>query len=242
MPGLQEKRTWLLGGAVAAVAVSGAGWFFGVSPVLSDTDSLHQQTARVQDDNLSAQRKIADLAKEATRLSTRQQELRAALAALPMDNGLPGFTRQLSRQAAALGVQVRSVDVGSFTAVGAAAGTTTGTTTAATSTTTGATTGATGTTTGATSTTTGTTTTPAGGIVAIQVTVTSDGPAARQVAFLHAVQAVGPRVALVTNVGLTAGTTTNGGATWTMTTALTVFATPKSTADRARIETLLHQK
>lgn len=230
MSRMQDKRSWLVGGAMAAAAVSGAGWFFLVSPVLSDTDSVHQQTSSVHEQNRAAQRKIDDLARKASQLGTRQKELTAALAALPTDNGLPEFTRQLSRQAGEFGVRVRSVDVGAFTAAGASA--LTPTTPTADSTTSSA------------STTTSTTTPPAGtsspAIVAIQVTVTSDGTPARQVAFLNAVQAIGPRRALVTNVAMSR--TSPNGASWTMTTTLSVFATPKSTAERTHIETLLHQK
>jgi len=248
MPNTQDKRTWFIGGAVAAAVLAGAGWFLLVSPVLADADSARSQQSSVEQQNAITQHKIDVLAQKASQLGTRQHELQVALAALPMDNGLSAFTRQISAQAQASHVVVQNLDVGGFTAVGGAApapaatgnGTAAGADATGTGNGTATGTGTSGAGTGAA--TPPPATAPTGGAVAIQVTITSNGPVARQLAFLHAIQAVGPRRALVTNVGLSSTSASSGSVTWTMTTALTVYATPKSTADRVHIEKLLHQK
>ena len=106
---LQDKRTWLVGGAAVAVVVSAASWFFVLDPVVSDTDSIRSQTAGVKQQNRDAQDKITQLANTQTQLGALQHDLTVKLSALPMANGLPDFTRQLNRQASDLGLTVTSI-------------------------------------------------------------------------------------------------------------------------------------
>lgn len=118
----QDKRTWAIGGAVAAAALVAAGWFFVVEPVESNTSSLRAQTTSTQGQNLLIQSKVASLAAQHHNVARLAQELGQTLAQLPLDNGLPAFTRQLSRQAKANGVTLDSVNVGGFASVTASGG------------------------------------------------------------------------------------------------------------------------
>lgn len=215
----QDKRTWLAGGGAAAVAIAAAGWFFLVSPVRSDVSSLHGQTDNANAQNLTAQIKINKLAKKKGQQHELQAELRTALSALPVDRELPEYTRQLTSQARAAGVGIDGVVVGGIAPVTSA---------------------------GAGSATTTTTAASAGGVVGIAITVTSTGPAARQLAFLHAVQVQGPRRALVTSNSLSinnsAGEDGSLDDSCKMTTQLTIFATPMSAAARAELQKLLNAK
>lgn len=212
----QDKRTWLAGGGAAVVAIAAAGWFFAVSPVRSDVSSLHGQTDDANSQNLTSQIKINKLARKQGDLGKLSAKLRSALAALPVDNELPEFTRQLGRQAKAAGVELEGVTIGGIAPV-TSAGTAAGTTAAA-----------------------------SGGTVGIEVTVNSTGPATRQLAFLRAVQVQGPRRALVTSNSLAVNGSMEGvkslDNSCTMTTQLTVFATPLNAAARAELQKLLSAK
>jgi hypothetical protein len=73
------------------------------------------------------------------------------------------------------------------------------------------------------------------------VTVNSTGASARELAFLHAIQA-GPRRALVSSFSLASGAAQQGAADTTMTLQLTVFATPKTAAEQAQLLKLLTAK
>jgi hypothetical protein len=232
MPNLDDKRTWLVGGGVAAAVIAGAGWFFVVSPTMSGTDDLKSQTASAQQQTLVSQQKLNRLAAQRTHLATYKGELAQALAGLPVDTALPEFTRQLSAQAKAAGVQLQGVTIGGIASANAADGSAPASTTTDTATTSSTDAG------------TATGTTPAaggaasGGPVSIQVTVNSTGPGARQLAFLHAIQA-GPRRALVSSFSLGTATSSTG---TTMTLQLNVFATPKTAAEKAQLLKLLTAK
>ena len=231
---LQSRRTWLVGGAAVAAVIAAATWFFVISPVIDDTDSVQSQTGSVQQQNVLAQQKLHQLANSQSQLPHLQFELAVALNALPMANGLPDFTRQLNRQAAALRLTLSSVTVGGFTPANtaAASGTTASNQSAPSANqVTGATTPA---------------TTPAavaaGGPVAITVTVSSTGPVKSQLSFLKAIRLNGPRLALVNSVSLSSPQKAGGTTTVTMTVTLTVFATPQSADQRAQIIKLLKLK
>ncbi len=114
MTRVQDKRTWTIGGSIAAAALVAAGWFLVIDPVRSDTADLRAQTAATAAQNDTLQAKVADLADRHNNVAGLAQELKQSLAQLPLDNGLPAFTRQLLRQAKANGVTLESVNVGSF--------------------------------------------------------------------------------------------------------------------------------
>ncbi|MGH8961818.1 MAG: hypothetical protein ACRDWT_11625, partial [Jatrophihabitantaceae bacterium] len=61
MTSLQDKRVWLGGGAVAAVLVAAASWFFVINPELSSADSLRSQADAANQQNLVTQAKVTSL-------------------------------------------------------------------------------------------------------------------------------------------------------------------------------------
>jgi hypothetical protein len=240
---LQDRRTWLIGGAAAAAVVSAASWFLVISPVVDDTDSLQAQTASVQQQSVDAQKKLRELADSHAQLGGLKAQLVSALEALPMANGLPDFTRQLNRQASSLGLSLDSINVGGFTTAGSggsAGGTSGGNA--------GAADPAAGSGTSPTAAAGGGAPAPAapaaatGGPVAIAVTVTSTGPDRAQLAFIRAIRLNGPRRALVNSVTLSPKGTAGGKSATTMTATLTVFAMPETADARAQILKLLRLK
>jgi hypothetical protein len=209
---VQSKRAWLGGGAVAAVLIAAVSWFMVISPERSSTASLGTETNDAQLQNTLTQAKVTKLRLEAANVGKLQARLASALQALPKASGLPAFTRQLSAQAAATHVAVTSISIGAITTAnadgtamrpGAAPATTTpGTTAAATA---------------------------AGSVFAIPVTVVSSGSFTHELAFLTAIQTLGPRRALVTSTQFAPGTGALAASldtATTLTAQLTVFSAP----------------
>jgi hypothetical protein len=223
----QDTRLWTIGGALATVVLAAAGWFMAVHPVLADTADVKSQTASTLMQNDIARTKVAQLAAQHAKVGALSAELRAAIAALPLDNGLPAFTRQLSAQASANHVQLGSVTVGSIAPmVATAAATATPATTDPAATPAAPATG----------------TADPGALVAIQITVNSTGTATRQLAFLHAIRVTGARRALVTSTNLAVADGQSIDGTCTMTNQITIFSAPRSAAAQAQLQKLLNSK
>jgi hypothetical protein len=241
---LQDKRVWLAGGAAAALIVMAIGWVAVINPQLSSTHTLRGQadSARAQNTVLTAT--VAKLKRQNDNVGQLKATLRAALAGLPFDTGLPAFTRQLADQATQARVTLSSITVGSATSTG---GTTAGTTTSA-----GTTTGPTPAATGAPAPTAPASTAPAPAaagsataVMAIPITLLSKGTNAHEMAFLKAIQVGGPRRALVASTIL-AGDSTGGrpsiDTSSTMTIQLSIFSAPLDAAGRAALAKLLSAK
>jgi hypothetical protein len=214
MRSLQDRRLWIGGGVVAALLIALAGWLFAISPQLSAASSLRSQAQDVDTQAVVLEAKINTLRKKSEQSQELVASLKSALAALPTDTGLPDLTRQLSAQAAAAGVSLTSIAVGTVTSATTPAPTTTGAGTAA----------------------------AAGGTIAIPITLISTGSLTQQLSFLNAVQADGPRRALVSSTQVAPGTgateaSIDGAATFT--TQLTVFAQPQSAQQVAQLNKLL---
>lgn len=232
MASLQDKRIWLGGGAVAAVLIAAASWFFVINPELSSADSLRSQADSATQQNQVTQAKVTSLEAKTKDLSKLTAGLQTALNALPIDSGLPTFTRQLSAQAAGVHVDLTSIAIGSVAAVSA---------TPATATTPGTTSGAT--TPGASApATTGAPASATGSVFSIPVTVVSTGSLVDELAFLKLIQTVGPRRALVTSTQIAPGTgakvaSIDGSAT--VTAQLSVFSAPLTPDQATQMQKLL---
>ena len=257
MARMQETRTWVVGGAAAAAVLGAASWFFVISPVVSDADSLKSQTQQVQQQNDQTRQRTADLARQKSKLPVLKDDLGRALQALPMSNGMPAFTRQLNAQATDYGVSVTSLTVGTIAPVqvtaagGAVTAPTPGTTDASggySGSSAGTGTSATGTSTTGT-TTTGTSTTgtaPAGQaavgggtLMSMSVSVTATGEPARLLRWLHSVQVDGPRRALVNQLDLT---NADKGGKCQLQVQITLFAMSSTTDQRKQMLKLLNEK
>jgi hypothetical protein len=246
----QDKRVWLAGGAAVALLILAVGWIAVINPQLSSTSAVRGQADSARAQNAALTATVAKLKRQNDNVGQLKATLRAALAGLPFDTGLPAFTLQLADQATRTRVSLSSITVGSATA----------TTTAGTTTTAGATT-STGTTTSTTPATTAGTgapastapapaaTAPAAGsataVMSIPITLLSKGTSAHQLAFLKAIQVAGPRRALVLSTILT-GAGTSGqpsiDTSSTMTIQLSIFSAPLDAAGRATLTKLLSAK
>ena len=184
---------WLWHSLIVAI-----GWLAVISPQRSSTNSLRGEADAALAQNTALAAKVAKLKRQNDNVGELKVTLRAALAALPFDTGLPTFTRQVADQATRSKVTLTSISIG---AVSATAGPP------------------------APAPTTGTPAqpapapprpalapavpahgTPAPTVVAIPVTLLSKGTNAHQLAFLKAIQVAGPRRALVSSTTLgTAG-------------------------------------
>ncbi|HEY3715520.1 MAG TPA: hypothetical protein VGL39_13420 [Jatrophihabitantaceae bacterium] len=222
----QDRRVWLGAGALAGLLLVLIGWFALVSPQLSSASSIRGQAAAAEQRNALLQSKIAKLQRQDADLDGLTARLRAALAELPVDSGLPEFTRQLSDQAKQHRVDLTSVSVGSVTPVTTAPATSTSTPRP-----------------DATGTSAPSTSAPAGKLYAIPVTLVSSGPARDQLAFVRAIQVDGPRRALVTATQLTPASGSSEASidpASTMTTQVTIFTAPLAPSAAAQLDKLLH--
>lgn len=226
---LQNKRTWLVGGALGALLIIAAAWFVLIGPKLTATSDLKNQTTQTRLNNVALQAKVSSLKQKSLLLGRYTASLKSASAGLPSDSGLPAFTRQLSAQANTDSVQVNSIMVGGVSAVAAAASTAPQPTTD------------TSTESSAPTTATSAPATAAGGLFEIQVTVTSNGTMAHQLAFLTDIRDTGPRRALITSIQLAPGvaTATSTNSAVTLNTQLTIFSAPQSAAEIAALKKLL---
>lgn len=249
MDALKDRRVWLGGGAVAALLIIVAAWFLLIHPERSDAANLRDQAAGTRTSNTQLQSKVATLRAKNAKLDQYTASLRKALETLPFDSGLPAFTRQLSAQAGADHVSLVSITVGGIspansTAAGAGVGASAPVTAPATDA--GAPAG-TSDPAGAAATIAPTPSTPSSGatvgtVYAVQITVVSDGSLSDQLAFLDAVQYAGPRRALVTGTQFAPGTDATAASVDTssrMTTQLSVFSAPQSSAQIAQFKKLL---
>jgi hypothetical protein len=218
MSRVQDRRYWLGGGVLAAVAIAAIGWLGVISPQLSSASSLRNEANSVGVQNSVLQGKANALKKENDKLPALTTRLNRAVIALPIDSGLPEFTRQVNSQAAQSGVALTGITVASVTAVGNGTGTTSGT--------------------GAT----GTGSAPAAGAVfAIPITLVATGRATDQLAFLKAVQVDGPRRALVSSTQFApVGDGTSIDASSTMTVQLSIYTAPLTPKQTAELVKLLH--
>lgn len=225
----RDARFWLMSGGVAAFVMLVAGWLLVISPQRDAAASLRSEAADGQVANAATASKIAALARLNQDPSLLATGLREALAALPSDSGLPEFTRQVTAQATAHDLSLSSIVVGGITAPSPDADTSGTTPTDGTDPADTSTAGTSG------------SVLPAG-IVSIPITLISDGSAADQLAFLHAIRVVGPRVGLVTATQLSVPPTTGKASIepdCTMTVSITVFSAVRDKAQQAEYAKLL---
>jgi hypothetical protein len=211
MDAVQEKRLWLGGGALTAVVVAAASWFMLISPELSSASSLHEQTDAAQLQNQMLQAQTAKLKKQSDHLDALTATLRAAVDALPLDNGLPEFTRQVSAQAKAAKVSLSGISVGTIGPAAGAAGPAAAMADAG----------------GA-----------AGKLYSIPITMIANGSYAHELRFLKEIQTTGPRRALVTSTQFAPGSSSQVASidrSATMTVQLTIFAAPRTPQAAAQL-------
>jgi hypothetical protein len=249
MVDFQDKRAWLGAGAAAAVVLAAGGWFLVLHPVIADKNDLKAQAGEVAAQNQVLQTKVIELKRQYAGIGSKAAELRAKLAELPPDSGLPEFTRQLTAQARANHVILDSIEIGAIApAAGGAVGGTdsTGATQATPGTTAPAGDDGTAGAAGTTGTTTGTagapTATVTGQPASIRVTLTVQGSAAADLAFLRAVQVAGPRRVLVSTSSMSGSVANNRAGLAKLTVSVDVFSTPRTVDEKKQLAELLKLK
>jgi Tfp pilus assembly protein PilO len=210
----RSEHLWIAGGAVGVVALAFAAWMFVISPKFSQATSLHSDTDQVQAQNASMQQNLAALRSEYAHMGQLRAQRDKARQALPTDNSLDAFTRQIAAQARAAHVTVSMLNTDDPAPATSSAPVTVAPSTTGTDATSAAVAVPTG-------------PSVAQGLYGIPVTLTVNGSPANDVQFLHAVQQQGPRAVLVNSVQLSSGDTTATGTTTggkvAMTIALQVF-------------------
>lgn len=108
-----STRPWVIAGVVGALIMAAVTWFLVVSPTRADAQTLRDDTAAIVAQNDLLVAKAATLSAAAADRTGLEGEVRAAVAALPTDAALPDFNRELTQHAAARGVQIDNLSVGS---------------------------------------------------------------------------------------------------------------------------------
>ena len=218
------SRLLVGGGVAAALAAAALSWLVVVSPLRSDAQTLRDDTASVQTQNVAIEAQTATLRQQVENRDKLVESARQALAGLPPGALLPGFNRQLARQARARGVDLTSISVAASTTSAAEGAPVEGAPVEGAPVE------------GAPA----DPATPSTGTVTIPVTIQTSGSIVRQLRFLHELQQVGPRRALVTSTSLTQGLVSSSIETSsTMTVQLTVFAAPLPAAVRQQLGDVL---
>jgi Tfp pilus assembly protein PilO len=117
MAAIQNRRVWLGGGVLIAILLLAVSWLMFISPKLSDASGLRTSAASAQTQDLVLQAKVARLKKQNDHIAELTAGLRAAVAQLPYDSGLPDFTRQVSQQAADNHAAITALNVGAIAPV-----------------------------------------------------------------------------------------------------------------------------
>jgi hypothetical protein len=114
------NRLLVGGGAGAALVLAALSWLVVISPLRSDAQTLRDDTASVETQNLAIEAQTATLRQQVEHRDELVKDAREALAGLPPGAQLPGFNRQLARQARAQGVALTSITVGASATSGQA--------------------------------------------------------------------------------------------------------------------------
>jgi Tfp pilus assembly protein PilO len=121
---MNANRLWMLGGAVAAVALAVLAWFVGVSPQLQQAHAAADQKVSAQSQLQQTQLQLAQLKKDYAGIGQLQTRLATLQQSIPGTQKVTDFVRQLAAQAAAANVSVTSITIGEPTAYAPAVGAT----------------------------------------------------------------------------------------------------------------------
>jgi Tfp pilus assembly protein PilO len=131
---MNANRLWIIGGALAAVAIAVLAYFVGISPQLAQAGAADQQKAQAQAQLQQAEVALAALKKQYASIGELTAQLAALQQAVPGTAKVTDFVRQVQGQASDSGAAIDSITVGEATPYApqaAPAGATSGTATAA---------------------------------------------------------------------------------------------------------------
>jgi Tfp pilus assembly protein PilO len=201
---MNTDRLWLVAAVAVMAIVAVAGWFLGVSPIVSSAVAANEQVSTITASNAASLAKVATLKAQYASIGELQATLDTLRESIPETPNASAFLQELDALGAPHKVTLKTVTIASATvyqAPAAAAGSTATSTSTATPTPT-----PTPTPTSTTPTTPSTTPTSAAGqFVLVPVVITVTGKFSDIRDFIGAVQA-GSRLYLATTVTITAGT------------------------------------
>jgi hypothetical protein len=122
---MNANRLWIIGGALAAVAIAVLAYFVGISPQLAQAKAADQQKTQAQAQLQQAELALASLKRQYASIGALTAQLAAVQQSVPGTTKVTDFVRQVQGQAAASGAAIDSITVGEPTpyAPQAAAGT-----------------------------------------------------------------------------------------------------------------------
>jgi Tfp pilus assembly protein PilO len=204
---MNTDRLWLIAAVAVMAVVAVAGWFLGVSPIVSSAVAANEQVSTITASNAASLTKVATLKAQYADIGELQTSLNKLRESIPETANSSDFLEELNALGVAHNVTLTTVTIGAATvyvAPTASAGAATSTTTS-TSTPTPTPTPTTAPTTSATP-----TTSAAGQFVLVPVVIAVTGSFSDVRDFIGAVQG-GSRLYLANSVGITNGASTGSG-------------------------------
>jgi Tfp pilus assembly protein PilO len=128
---VETLKKWTALAVVAALVILAGGWFLLVSPKRATAADLRAQAVEKQRSNQGLQTQLAVLKAQAKDLPKQQAKLAAVAAKIPSDPAMPALVRALNKAASDANVELVSMAPGMPTASTAAATTSPGTATTA---------------------------------------------------------------------------------------------------------------
>lgn len=117
MEGGNRYRLWLIGGALAAVALLAVGWLVFISPQYGQTSRLRNNNADAQTQLTTLRHTLSELGKQNSDLARYEADLARDRAALPGTAALSDFLRELQSASDASGVAITPATFGQPAAV-----------------------------------------------------------------------------------------------------------------------------
>jgi Tfp pilus assembly protein PilO len=201
---MNTDRIWLIASVAVMAIVAAAGWFLGVSPIVSSAVAASEQVSTITASNAASLTKVSTLKAQYADIGELQAALDKLRESIPETANAPAFLQELNALSAAHNVTLTTVTIAAATVYVAPtdpAGTATSTTTSTATPTPTPTTAPT---------TTAPTTTPAGQFVLVPVVIAVTGSFSDVRDFIGAVQG-GSRLYLANSVAITNGASAGSG-------------------------------
>ena len=106
----RTRNTVLLCG-LALLALAAAGWFFFLSPRLSEADSVRVEASQVEAANLQLQNRYNQTLHQTSSATQAASEAQALFSTMPEEADLPAVLTQISDAAKAAGIKAQDINV-----------------------------------------------------------------------------------------------------------------------------------
>lgn len=109
---MSSNRLWMIGLAVAIVAVLGLGWLVGVAPQLAAVDAANAQRQTVQQQNEQATTALAKLKSDYAGIDDLKTKLATLQKSVPGSTELSSFIREMSAASGTSSAVVTNITIG----------------------------------------------------------------------------------------------------------------------------------